>query len=266
MNDRTKNYLGWAIIIAVLVTAGAVWRFTNTYAKSLEPTSFRSFAVSAEGQAVGVPDVAQFTFSVINEGGKDIAALQTDNTRRINKAITYLKSKNVAEEDIKTKGYNLEPRYQSTFCQPRMLASGQISVCPPPEIVGYAVRSTVSVKVRQDNFAALGEILAGVITQGANEVSQLFFTVDDPVKLESEARAEAIEKAKIKAETIAGAGDFRLGRLLNIEEGGAIPYYEKYGRGGDMALSAPTVELPAPVIQPGSQEISVFLTLRYEIK
>ncbi len=265
MTEKTKNYLGWAIIIAVLFSAGAFWRLASTYAKSLQPGTYRSFAVSAEGKAVGVPDVAQFTFSVITEGGKDIAALQRDNTARVNGAIDYLKSQAVAKEDIKTEGYNLEPRYQSTFCQPLALRSGENQVCPPPAIVGYTVRATVSVKVRQDNFAVLGEVLSGVIERGANNVSQLYFTVADPVKLENEARAEALAKAKAKAKSIATAGGFRLGRLLGIDEGGFQPY-EKYGRGGDFVTLAAPAARPAPTIEPGSQEVFVTLTLRYEIK
>ncbi|MBI2097356.1 MAG: SIMPL domain-containing protein [Candidatus Vogelbacteria bacterium] len=263
MSEKTKNYLGWAIIIAVLISAGALWRMAGTYGKSLEPGAYRSFAVSAEGKVVGVPDVAQFTFSVINEGGKDIAVLQKDNTVRINQAVEFLKSKGLAKEDIKTEGYNLEPRYQNTYCGP-IPRDGANQVCPPPSIVGYTVRATVSVKVRQDNFDALGEVLSGVIEHGANDVSQLFFTVDDPVKLENAARAEAMAKAKAKAKSIAAAGGFRLGRLLNIDEGGPGPLFEKYGRGGDVAY-ATAAALPAPAIEPGSQEVFVTLTLRYEI-
>lgn len=269
MSEKTKNYLGWVIMLGVLTSAGAFWRLAQTYSKSIQPSTFRSFAVSAEGKAVGVPDVAQFTFSMINEGDKDIAALQKDNTARVNGAIEYLKSKGIAKEDIKTEGYNLEPRYQSTYCQPIAYpASGlaRETVCPPPSIVGYTVRATVSVKVRQDNFNALGEVLSGVIERGANNVSQLYFTVDDPVKLENEARAEAVSKAKIKAEALADAAGFRLGRLLSIDEGGPGPIFEKYGRGGDIATLAAPAALPAPTIEPGSQEVFVTLTLRYEIK
>ena len=86
MNEKTKTYLGWAIIIAVLIVAGGVWSMAKTYSKSQEPGTYRSFAVSGEGKAVGVPDVAEFTFSVINEGTKDITTLEAANTAKVNKS------------------------------------------------------------------------------------------------------------------------------------------------------------------------------------
>ena len=190
----------------------------------------------------------------------------------MNAAIDYLKSKNIAKEDIKTTGYNLEPRYQSTLCRVRPVdfndfkAGSGSEVCPPPSIVGYTVRTTVSAKVRQDHFDVLGEVLSGVIERGANNVSQLYFTVDDQIKLENIARAEAMAKAKAKAKALATAGSFRLGRLLGIDEGGTYPMYEKYGRGGDVATLSMASAAPAPIIEPGAQEVFVTLTLRYEIK
>ncbi len=265
MNEKTKTYLGWAIIIAVLIVAGGVWSMAKTYSKSQEPGTYRSFAVSGEGKAVGVPDVAEFTFSVINEGTKDITTLEAANTAKVNKAIDFLKARNIKSEDIKTEVYSLEPRYQSTLCRPLPYGSNEPTVCPPPTIVGYTVRQTVLVKVRKDDFAALGELLSGVIESGANTVSQLNFTVDDPVKLENEARTEAVAKAMAKAEALADAGDFNLGRLLSVEEGGVTPFYGKSARAFDESFLA-TASVPAPVIEPGSQEVSVFLTLRYEIK
>ena len=264
MNEKNKNYLSWAIIIAILIIAGAIWSLASTYSESFQPGLYRSFAVSAEGRAIGVPDVAQFSFSVINEGGTDIATLATENTKSVNAATEYLISMKAAKADVKTTGYNLDPRYQNTVCTSGV--AGGARVCPPPSIVGYTVRSTVSVKVRKDNFESLGKILSGVVERGVNNVSQLNFTVDDTVELENEARSEAIKRAQDKAEAIAEAGDFRLGKLLSVDEVGNVPY--AYGRGADTAtvFSEKAAPLPAPTIEPGSQEVMVQLSLRYEIR
>ncbi len=131
--------------------------------------------------------------------------------------------------------------------------------------MGYNVTQTVSVKAR--DFAKTGDLLAGAVSNGANSVSSLNFTVDDPTKLENEARAEAISKAKDKAQDIAKAGGFRLGRLLEISEGGGYPgpmpvlrFDEKVGYGGGAEAA------PAPVIEPGSHEVRVEVSLRYEIE
>lgn len=262
MRNVTKNALGAAIIIGIFMAGYAVVSFANSYSKSIEPSSFRSFSVSAEGEVTAIPDVAQFTFSVITQGGKELGKLQGENTEKTNRAIEFVKDQGVEDKDIKTQTYNVDPRYQYFSC-PRSL-SGETEPCPPPEIVGYTVTQTVQVRIR--DFEKIGDILSGVVENGANSVSQLSFTVDDPEERQSEARAQAIGKAREKAEAVAAAGGFRVGRLLSIQEGGYYPFpVFDYARGGAFAETAPQA-LPAPSIEPGSQEIKVNVTLVYEIQ
>lgn len=254
--DRTKIFLSWAIIIAVLIIGGSVWSYARTYSRSIQPSSFRSFSVAGQGKVVAKPDVAVFTFNVISEGGTDIASLQRDNADRGNKINSFLKEQGIADKDIKTEQYSLTPRYQNTFCR--------IGVCPPPSIVGYTVTQGVTVKVR--NFAKIGTILSGVVERGANNVSQLNFTIDDPVAVENEARAKAIAEAREKAKLVARAGGFSVGRLLGIDEGGRPYYNETYSmKGLGMTADSTSAPLPAPTIEPGSQDVLVNVTLRYEI-
>lgn len=260
MNPKIKNYLGVAGLVAILLVAFAIVKYVGAYARLSEPTSFRSFSVSGEGEVVAVPDVAQFSFEVITEGEKNLGATQKINTEQTNSAIKFVKDAGVDDEDIKSLSYSVEPRYQYYNC------SGDFSrVCPPPAIVGYTIRHSIQVKIR--DFTKIGDMLSGIITAGANSVSQLSFTVDDPTELESDARAQAIAKAKEKAKAIARAGGFRIGRLLSIDEGGG--YIPLYGRGGeslafDKAMGAPVPAMP-PSIEPGSQDIRVTVILRYEI-
>lgn len=262
MNEKLKNYLGWAIIVSLLSLAGAAWHYVNVYDRSIEPSSFRSFTASGEGKVVLVPDIAQFSFSVLTEGGADIAKLQTENSEKINRAIKFLKEQDLADKDIKTESYNLSPRYQNVSCG--FPVPGGPRVCPPPSIVGYTISQTVSVKIRKDNFDKIGRLLAGVIEQGANTVSELNFSIDDPAAAENEARAEAILQAKEKAEAVARAAGFSLGQLLAIEEGIVAPYRKSVF--AESGLAAGAAPLPPPDIEPGVQEIRVNLSLRYEIK
>lgn len=262
MNEQIKKYASIAIVVAIFLFAYAALSYVRTYSKSIEPSTFRSFSVSGEGKLTAIPDIAQFSFSVVTEGGKDIAKLQSENTQKTNKIIEFLKSSGIESKDIKTASYNLAPRYQYFSCPPPR-AFETAKPCPPPEIVGYTINQSVEVKIR--DFAKIGNILAGVVERGANTVSQLQFTIDDPIKLQNEAREKAINQAKEKAKIIAKAGEFRIGRLLSIDEGGFFPPVffkgEALGVGGDM----PT-PLPSPTIEPGSQDITVTVNLRYEIE
>lgn len=256
MNEKTKSLLNIAIIVGILVFAYAAMNFTGSYSKSIQPSSFRSFSVSGEGKATAIPDVAQFTFSVITQGGKDIAGLQKDNANKTNSAINFVKSKGVDSKDIKTQTYNIEPRYQYYNC-PHPESS--VAPCPPPDIVGYTISQTIQVKIR--DFGKIGEIISGVVESGANSVSQLSFTIDNPDSAQNNARTEAIQKAKEKAESVAKAGGFHLGRLLSIEEGGGYVPVQRFAEMGMVQKST-----LAPTIEPGSQEINVTVTLKYEIE
>ncbi len=271
MDPKVKNYLGVAIIAVLVIFAFSAVSYVRSYARSIDPFA-RTFSVVGEGKVVAVPDIARFTFEAITQGGTNLGELQTANTQKVNGAIAFVKSKGVEDKDIKTEGYNVEPpRYQNFACAGREFSiPGQpVSVvpkpCPPPEIVGYTIRQTVSVKVRK--FDAIGDILSGVVQNGANSISQLSFTIDDDrTALENQAREEAIKKAKEKAEALARAAGFRIGRLMSLsEEGGQPPFYpyaeaRAFGVGGDIEVA------PAPTIEPGSQEVTVRMILNYEIK
>jgi uncharacterized protein YggE len=190
-----------------------------------------------------------------------------ENTQKINRATEFVKSEGVEAKDIKTENYSMEPRYQYFNCNPVILRGSEgESVprpCPPPEIVGYTITQTVLVKVR--DFSKIGALLAGVVSAGANSVSQLSFTIDDPAGLESEARGKAIQQAREKAEAVARAGGFKLGRILSIHEGGGFPVYRALeAKGGD--FGGEVVSLPAPAIEPGSQEIRVAVSITFEIR
>lgn len=262
MNEKIKNSLGIVIIITLLAFILSSFVFAIYYAKSIKQPIFdRTFGVTAEGKAVSVPDIAEFNFSVLTQGGKDIGKLQKENTDKANKIIEFLKSSGVEEKDIRTQNYSVDPRYQNFSCP--VPIDGEVRLCPLPEITGYSINQTVSVKIR--DFTKTGEALDGVVKNGANSVSQLFFKIDDITAFQNKAREEAIQKAKEKAESIAKAGGFKIGKLLMIDEGANFPP-PVYGTTYGVAEFGGGPQLKSPEIQPGSQEITVSVTLRYEIR
>lgn len=246
-----------AIVTMLLISFAAI-SYARSYAKSVQPSSFKSFTVTGEGKVTAIPDVATFTATVITEGGKDLSSLQKENSDKSNKVVSYLKSLKIEAKDIKTTGFDVEPRYEYYNC-----VSG--GVCPPATIVGYTIRQSVSVKIR--DFNIIGDALSNVVKNGANSVSALSFTLDKRDEAVNKAKAEAITKAKERAKAMAKAGDFRLGDLLSIDEVGYSVPMAAYDRAGGVSneMLKATVE-STPTIEPGSQEITETVSLRYEIK
>lgn len=256
MSENIKNYLGTVSILAIILVAVSFAVFVNHYGRSIDPSAMRSFSVSGEGEVVAVPDVAEFSFSVITEGGTDLESLQKENTKKVNAAIGFVKEAGVDDKDIKTESYRVSPRYQYHDLK-------ETGLRPPPEIVGYSISQSVGVKVR--DFEIVGGLLSGVIGAGANSVSDLKFTIDDENELKNEARKLAIAQAEEKAKLIAKAAGFRVGRIISISENFYAPFYGRpmmesiaFDTGKDMA--------PEPIIEPGSEEVKINITLRYEIR
>lgn len=266
MNNTIKNEI-WAIgAIAIAVIAYAGLIYARAYSDSIQPSSFRSFSVSGEGKVTAIPDVAKFSFGVITQGGKNTGETQRQNTEKMNTLIGFIKSQGIKDEDIKTQQFSIDPRYQQYDCSRRIVTFGtaEPSPCPPPDIVGYTVTQSALVKIR--DFQKIGAIMGELSQKGANSVSQLSFTIDDPTRLENEAREKAIKQAQEKAEAIAKTGTFRIGKLLSIDENGYQPIPMYQGMGGiakTMSFEAAPI---APTIEPGSQEVKITVSLRYEIR
>ncbi len=252
-----KNYFWFFKFALLFLFVVAVFWYVSAYSRSVVPE--RSFTVSGEGKVVAVPDVAELTFGVLTEGGKNLADLQKENTEKINKIVSFLKEEGIDEKDIKTQYYNISPKYQSIPCRPAILQTYPEIIAPCPvsstEIIGYSISQNLSVKVRDLNKA--GDILAGAVERGANNVSGPDFTIDDPVKLQNEAREKAIKQAREKAKSMAKAGGFRVGRLISIQEG----FY-----GPPIIYGLEAKSSAGPSLEPGSQEIISNVTLIYEIR
>lgn len=220
-----------------------------------------TISVSGYGEVFAVADIATFSFSVVSQKST-VAAAQQDATAKINAISAYLKEQGVEAKDLQTTDYNVYPQYdyQSAVCP----ASGY---CPPGRQVlrGYEVRQTTSVKVR--DLAKAGDLLAGVGTKGATEVSSLAFTFDDPQQSQDEARAEAIADAKEKANELARQLGVSIVRVVSFDESGGTPGPYPYaklesataGRGAADAAVAPQLEV-------GQNKVTSNVSVTYEIR
>lgn len=242
-----------AIAGAALLFAVSAVVYSYQYSRSVNkayPT--RTFSVEGAGDIDTTPDVAKFSVSVVTDGGKNVAEMQGMNTEKMNTVTAFLKEQGVDKKDMKTSRYDLAPRYDYSCRE---------GACPPPAIIGYTLSQTLDVKVR--DTAKLGDLLSGVVENGANSVSEVRFVVDDDDAAKSEARAEAIEKAKKKAKAVAKAGGFRLGKIVSLYESNFMPQDGGYGMGGS-EMSSLKAMVP-PTIEPGTQSTTVQVTLVYEI-
>lgn len=206
-----------------------------------------TFTVSGEGKVTIVPDIALVQVGVTSQG-PTVTRVQQDLNAKINAMSEAIKKLGVDAKDIKTSYYNISPTYDYSSDNQR--------------ITGYQANSNLTIKVRKiDNANA---VIDAATAQGANQVGGVSFDVDDKTKAENQAREAAVADAKSKADAAAKAAGFKLGRVINYSEGGGAGsrpiMYD-----ADEKLSMAASGVPTQV-EPGSSEVTVNVTLSYEIQ
>lgn len=188
--------------------------------------------VTGQGSVDIAPDTALLVLTVTRESETARDALDA-NSSAMQDVLDAMKAEGIEARDLQTSGFSIQPRY--VYPQPR--SSGDRE---PPRIVGYTVRNSLNVRVR--DISSLGRILDKSVTLGVNEGGNITFTNDDPSAAITEARIRAMKDAMTKARTLAEAGGVRVGELLEISEQSFNPRPMPMARAEkSMAMSADSV-------------------------
>lgn len=213
------------------------------YITSVTTTKSTTFDVTGEGKVNVSPDIAIINVGVVAKG--DSAKLaQEELNKNINKVSDAVKKLGVESKDIQTANYNINPAYEYN--------------ASPTKITSYNASTSLAIKVRKIDQA--NAVLDVSIANGANSIGGINFTIDDRSRLENQAREKAVAEAKKKAEDAAKIAGFKLGRIVNYSEGNTgVPIPIMYGSAQKADVSTPTQ------VEPGSQDITITVTLSYDI-
>ena len=205
-----------------------------------------SFAVTGEGKVSTSPDMALLSAGV-TVTSSTVKLAQSELNTKLNAVSNSIKSLGIDSRDIKTSHYSLNPQYDYRDGTSR--------------ITGYQASSNLAIKIKDLDRA--NDVLDAVVASGANVVNGLSFDVADNTKAENEARKIAVEEARAKPQEASKLAGFSLGRMINYSENwgnqGPRPMYAAMDRAG-------ASEIAKTQIEPGSNEISVNVTLSYEIR
>lgn len=204
-----------------------------------------TFQVSGEGKVTATPDVAQVTVGV-QANAATVKAAQDQLNSNINKVSDAIKKLGIEGKDIQTTNYNIFP------------VRGDFNA-GPSKITGFEASTNLEIKVRQLEKA--NSVIDAATSSGANQVGGINFDIDDKSKLENEARQKAVDEAKKKAEAASRIAGFRLGRIINYSENtGGFPQPIPLRAMGALEKVDTTTQ-----VEVGSQEITIQVTLSYEI-
>jgi uncharacterized protein YggE len=209
-------------------------------------TQLHGIHVTGTGEASGAPDLAILDLGVSAEA-KTVERARDTAAEAMNDVLDALKDDGVADEDVQTRQFRIEPEYE--FPDGRRV------------LIGFRVTNVVQVKVR--DLDRVGEVIDDVADAAGDvgQVQNLRFSIEDPDTLKAEARKEAVADARAKAESLAELSGVKLGEPLSVNESVGVPppyLLETTFMGGGAAEVTP--------IEPGELEVSVTVDVLYAIE
>lgn len=210
---------------------------------SVQTTKTNLFTASGTGKVTGIPDTALLSLGV-TKTALTITDTQNQTNTTANKIIEDLKKLGIAEKNIKTTNYSVNPNYD-------------FSGGGAQNITGYTVTQTLDVEATPIDL--VNKALDAATLDGANLVGGITFIFNDQTKkdLENKARTEAVKMAKEKAQNLAIATGIRLGRIVDVQESNG---YEPR----PFSIRSLEAKSTDTQLQPGENSITINITLSYE--
>jgi uncharacterized protein len=207
----------------------------------------RTVTVSGEGVANARPDMATLSLGVLTQAptaGEALAA----NSQEAGGLIERLEAEGIEAKDIQTSNLSLQP----VLAYPK----ADDGNAGPPKVTGYTASNMVTVRVR--TLATLGTVLDKAVAAGANTVSGIEFLVSNESRLLDDARRQAVQDARRKAELYAEAAGARLGPVVTLSEQSAPPPPRPMYRMEAAAAAVP--------VEAGESQLKIGVSITYALQ
>jgi Uncharacterized conserved protein len=242
-----KGKLALGVLLILATTAVSI----VSVVMALKNNNQDRFSVVGSGTVYAKADIANIEVGLKTGTKKTAAEATTESTNKMNQITNEITKLGIESKDIKTSNYTLSPVYNWTN------AKGQ-------ELVGYEVTQTLTLKIR--DLSKIGDVIAKTTEQGANQVGNISFTIDDEFALKNKARELAISKAKEKATLIANQSGMKLGAVKSVVENTEPVISPIMYTNAKLESAGAADQISTPNIQSGQNEIKVDVTLVYEVK
>lgn len=191
---------------AGFLAAGAVVLSIPALAQEKTAESFRQIIVTGTGEVSGKPDLALASLTILRIAPTAATALD-ETSRAMTDLVTAMKALGIEPRDLQTNGFQVTPQYHYD--------NTNDGTQKPPKLVGYEIRNTLSVRIR--DLPSVGKILDQAVALGVNEGSGLQFTIDDPSQMRMDAQIKAVENARASATALAQAAGVALGPVVSLD-------------------------------------------------
>ena len=210
-----------------------------------------TIALTARGTASAAPDTALVSLAAEARADTAAAALG-EASAAVGRALAALRERGVEPRDVQTTRFEVQPVV--VYPKPERATPEEQA----PRVVGYRVVNGLDVRLR--DVTSLGAVLDEMVGLGMTSIGAVRFTLADPEALEREARRNAVNRATMRARTLAEAAGVALGPLVSIREGTSalpVPMHDAAIRSARAMEAVP--------IAAGETEVAVTVRMEWEI-
>ncbi len=193
------------------------------------------------------PDTAVISVGAVAQAttASDAQAAIADRVDRVLKQAGTL---GIAEKDTKSSGYQIQPQYA-------------YAPDKSPRITGYQATEQIQLTLRK--IDGLGKALDALTQNDAANTMSVRLTIDDPKPAAADARRQAIEDARSKADAMVRAAGANLGRVLSVSDLSSPSI--SVGDSMKFVAAAPADRV-ATQIPTGDLDVTVRVQVQFEIQ
>lgn len=244
-------------IRSVAPAGGYDTAYSTSYGLAYQAGSYPTGIVVTGIGLQNIPADTGIVYLGVEARSKTVTAAREDAAQAMTRVRDALKALGIAEKDIVTSYFNIQPETVWVEVKDEIGTHGQ------PKIIGYIVTNQVQVTVKK--IDDVGKVVDAAAEKGGDliRINSISFTVGDPGTYAASMRELAAKDAKAKAEIYARAMGVKLGALVYLtEQQSSAPVVQKdiyAARAGLAEASAPTP------ISPGEIDLSTTITAVFSI-
>jgi hypothetical protein len=233
----------WIVLLSALITPSLTLAQTTPDPCATAPATCATLIETSATSQTRVPNTAVDISVSVTATGKNMAEVQNTLATKSNSLLAYLKAQKVDRLITSRVSFSPETRYDKNG---------------PDKTVGYTGTSSISFRTTPEKAA---DLLAGVLTNGANEIESTMFTptekelADARRQLSEQATRTAVEQA----DAIARAANMHVVSVRHIsvnDEGVPRPIPMSFN--GSMMKAAAPVPMQTSA---GEQDLSVRVSI-----
>ena len=219
-----------AIVVAVLLTLTGASALAQPATLTVQGTGM--VAVEADRASISIG---------VEENARSVRSAMAGVNERMACVVDALLEMGVDEADIATDAVSVYANYDYETDQ---------------RLLGYTASNILTVMVADADDA--GAVVDAAVAAGANRLNSIDFFAADTSEAQKQALALAVERAREKAELLAGAAGLTLGEILEIREGdGSLEDPVLYARAEDAGA--------ATQLYSGKQHVFATVTVIYAL-